>query len=100
MDRGIDFFRAAMKHGLEGIMAKDAASPYREGRRTTEWLKIKTHNRQEAVIGGFTAPRRSRQHLGAVVLGVYEGPDLVYIGHTGGGSDDRQLSELARNSTP
>ena len=98
--RGIDFFRAAVKHGLEGIMAKDGESPYREGRRGLEWLKIKTHNRQEAVIGGFTEPRRSRKHLGALILGVHDGPDLVYIGHTGGGSDEKQLAEIRRKLDP
>jgi bifunctional non-homologous end joining protein LigD len=98
--RGIDFFRAAAEHGLEGIIAKDGESPYREGRRGTAWLKVKTHDRQEAVIGGFTEPRRSRRHLGAVVLGVYDGPDLVYIGHTGGGSDERQLADLRERLDP
>jgi bifunctional non-homologous end joining protein LigD len=92
--RGIDFFRSAIEHGLEGIIAKDPESPYREGRRSGEWLKIKTHNRQEAVIGGFTAPRGSRKDLGALVLGVYDGPDLVYIGHTGGGFDEAELARL------
>jgi bifunctional non-homologous end joining protein LigD len=99
-ERGIDFFRAAVNLGLEGIMAKDGESPYREGRRGLEWLKIKTHNRQEAVIGGFTEPRRSRRHLGALILGVHDGTDLVYIGHTGGGSDERQLADLRRKLDP
>ena len=99
-ERGVEFFRAAVKHGLEGIIAKNSESPYREDRRSLDWLKIKTHNRQEAVIGGFTEPRRSRQHLGAVVLGVFDGPDLVYIGHTGGGSDARQLADLRRRLDP
>src|SRR5262249_40825403 len=52
--RGVAFFKAAVAQGLEGIIAKDAASPYREGARGGEWLKIKTRRRQEAVIGGFT----------------------------------------------
>jgi bifunctional non-homologous end joining protein LigD len=99
-ERGIAFFSAAIKHGLEGIVAKAANSPYREGRRGPDWLKIKTHNRQEAVIGGFTEPRRSRKHLGAVVLGMYEDNDLVYIGHTGGGSSEAQLAELRERLEP
>jgi len=98
--RGTDFFRAAVKHGLEGIVAKDGESPYREGKRGPDWLKIKTHNRQEAVISGFTEPRRSRKHLGALVLGVYDGSDLVYIGHTGGGSNAKQLAELREKLDP
>ena len=99
-NRGVEFFRAAVKHGLEGIIAKNGESPYREGIRGPEWLKIKTHHRQEAVIGGFTEPRRSRQHLGALVLGVYVGADLVYIGHTGGGSNAKELAGLRARLDP
>jgi bifunctional non-homologous end joining protein LigD len=97
---GIEFFAAAVELGLEGVVAKDSTSPYLEGRRSRSWLKIKTHNRQEAVIGGFTAPRGSRSHLGALVLGVYDGPDLVYIGHTGGGSSDKDLADIRRRLDP
>jgi bifunctional non-homologous end joining protein LigD len=98
--RGIAFFEAAEKHGLEGIMAKDGDSPYREGLRTHEWLKIKTRRRQEAVIGGFTEPRGSRNDLGALVLGVFEGKDLVYIGHTGGGFDTQGLADMRTKLEP
>ena len=75
-------------------MAKNADSKYREGMRSPDWLKIKTHSRQEAVIGGFTEPRGSRKNLGRLVLGVYEGDDLVYIGHTGGGFGTQGLADL------
>jgi bifunctional non-homologous end joining protein LigD len=74
---GIAFYEAARQQGLEGIIAKQADSPYRPGVRTEYWLKIKIRQQQEAVIGGFTEPRGGRQNLGAVVLGVYEGDDLV-----------------------
>ncbi len=85
---------AAAAKGLEGIMAKRADSIYQEGRRSRDWLKIKLRQRQEAVIGGFTRPRGSRQKFGALVLGVYEGGDLVYVGHTGGGFDAQSLAEV------
>lgn len=97
---GIRFFEAAVARGLEGIIAKDASSRYREGVRGTAWLKIKARNRQEAVIGGFTEPRGSRKDLGAVILGVYQGTDLVYIGHTGGGSRAEDLSQLRSRLEP
>jgi bifunctional non-homologous end joining protein LigD len=91
---GISLFRTAVENGVEGILAKDAASPYRPGTRGKDWLKIKATLRQEAVIGGFTAPRKGRQYLGALVLGVYESGNLVYIGHSGGGFTDRDLSDM------
>jgi bifunctional non-homologous end joining protein LigD len=97
---GKAFFDSAGKHGLEGILAKNADSPYREGIRGRDWLKIKTHRRQEAVIGGYTEPRGSRKSLGALVLGVYEGDELVYVGHTGTGFDTRTLADVHARLTP
>ncbi len=92
--QGKQFFELARQRGLEGIMAKQASGQYLPGKRAQQWLKIKTHQRQEAVIGGYTQPRGSRQYFGALVLGVYEGDDLVYIGHTGGGFDDAKLKNI------
>ena len=57
---GTKFFEEAERKGLEGIMAKRADSKYLSGARTDDWLKIKTSKRQEVVIAGFTAPRRTR----------------------------------------
>jgi bifunctional non-homologous end joining protein LigD len=98
--QGVAFFEAAVARGLEGIIAKHAGSPYREGVRGPEWLKIKSRQRQEAVIGGFTEPRGSRNDLGALLLGVYEGDDLVYIGHTGGGFDTAALADMRARLEP
>ncbi len=92
--KGTAYFRAARKLGLEGIMAKDLASPYRSGERTDEWQKIKTQKRQEAVIGGFTSPRASRGYLGSLVLGAYDEGKLIWIGNVGTGFNDRSLREL------
>jgi bifunctional non-homologous end joining protein LigD len=66
-------------------MAKRAMSKYLSGARTVDWLKIKTGKRQEAVIGGFTAPRRSRRYFGALVLALRDGKQWRYIGHVGTG---------------
>jgi bifunctional non-homologous end joining protein LigD len=74
--------------------AKDGNSVYREGRRSDCWLKVKANLRQEAVIGGFTRPNRSRQHFGALILGVYEGDALVHIGEVGGGFSARRLATV------
>ncbi len=92
--RGKEFFKKAAGLHWEGIMGKDSRSPYRTGKRSNEWVKIKTHMEQEAVIGGFTRPLGSRKYFGALVLGVYEKGKLEYIGHTGGGFDGAGLKEL------
>jgi bifunctional non-homologous end joining protein LigD len=97
---GQAFFQAALREGAEGIMAKDEQSKYLDGRRSHSWLKIKTHARQEAVIAGFTEPQGARQRLGALVLGVYEGKNLVYIGHTGGGFNQQSLEDLHAKLRP
>ena len=99
-DNGIAFFEAATERGLEGIIAKNAEGSYREGIRGPDWLKIKTHGRQEAVIGGYTEPRGKREHMGALILGVYEDEDLIYIGHTGGGFGAKGLEELWKRLQP
>lgn len=97
---GILFFRVVKEKGLEGIMAKHSQSPYRIGRRSRQWLKVKTHLTQEGVIAGFTQPRGSRKHLGALILGVYEGDELIYIGHTGGGFGAGILGEIREKLDP
>jgi bifunctional non-homologous end joining protein LigD len=99
-EHGVAFFEAAVAEDLEGIIAKKADSPYREGRRSHDWLKLKTHSRQEAVICGFTEPRGSRKHFGALVLGLYEGDELVYIGHAGGGLDTQDLADVRARLDP
>ena len=85
VEHGAAFFDAVAKQQVEGIVAKLAGSQYVAGQRTRAWLKIKAHQRQQAVIAGFTIERGSRRRLGALLLGVYQGNELVYIGHTGTG---------------
>lgn len=91
---GKDFFELARQNSLEGIVAKRASSQYLIGKRTRDWLKIKIRLQQEAVICGFTAPRGSRKKFGALVLGVYENNELVFIGLAGGGFDEAGLQEI------
>jgi bifunctional non-homologous end joining protein LigD len=93
-EHGMAFFQAVSEKGLEGIVAKDGRSRYREGLRSPSWLKIKTSLRREAVIGGFTEPKGSRTGLGSLVLGVYDKGALTYIGHAGTGFTDKSLGDL------
>ncbi|MFK4498941.1 bifunctional non-homologous end joining protein LigD [Bradyrhizobium japonicum] len=91
---GVKFFEEAERKGLEGIMAKRADSKYLSGARTGDWLKIKTSKRQEVVIAGFTAPRRTRPFFGALTLALREGNGWRYIGHVGTGLSHETLEEL------
>ncbi len=99
--QGKAFYRAARANRLEGIVAKLRASLYQPGIRSSAWLKIKIVRTQDVVIGGFTAPRNSRKHFGAILVGVYdEQGRFVYAGHTGGGFDEKALAALAKRMQP
>ncbi|MGV9010976.1 MAG: DNA ligase D [Flavobacteriales bacterium] len=100
LSRGKDFFAAAQEQDLEGVIAKRKDSIYQPGVRSKSWLKVKNHRAQEVVIGGYTAPRNSRKHFGALLLGVYEKGKLRYVGHTGTGFDARTLRELSATMKP
>jgi bifunctional non-homologous end joining protein LigD len=91
---GTKFFEEAERKGLEGIMAKRADSKYLSGARTDSWLKIKTSKRQEVVITGFTAPRRTRPFFGALTIALREGNGWRYIGHVGTGFSHEVLEDL------
>jgi bifunctional non-homologous end joining protein LigD len=97
---GTKFFDEAELRGLEGIMAKRADGKYLSGARTDNWLKIKTSKRQEVVIAGFTAPRRSRSCFGALVLAVRDMNGWRYIGHVGTGFSHKTLEELQAKLIP
>lgn len=107
-NKGLALFHEMQRRGLEGMVAKNANSSYREEVRGNDWLKIKTHLRQEVVIGGYTEPRGGRQYLGALLVGVYDDKgEFVYIGHSGGGIADEQrkqlqlkLAKLERKTSP
>jgi bifunctional non-homologous end joining protein LigD len=96
---GKALFTRARRLGVEGIVAKRRDSPYRSG-RSRDWLKVKTAIRQEFVIVGWTEPRGSRQHIGALLLGLYSGKELTYAGHVGTGFDEATLAELYRRLAP
>lgn len=97
---GVDFFSSVVKMDLEGMIAKRIASPYQPGKRSGDWLKIKNHSTQEAVIAGFTAPRGSRKYFGALILGIYKNGKLNYIGHTGTGFTSATLKKVYETIEP
>ncbi|WP_121356542.1 DNA ligase D [Flavisolibacter nicotianae] len=98
--KGKHFFDAALRQGLEGIMAKRADSVYQFDTRTPDWVKIKVARRQEVIIAGYTEPRRTRKFFGSLLLGVYEGNELVYVGHTGSGFNTQSLEQIYKRLQP
>ncbi|MET0397078.1 MAG: DNA ligase D [Longimicrobiaceae bacterium] len=87
--------------GWEGVVAKRTDAPYTPGARSSAWRKLKLEHRQEFVVGGWTEPRNSRQHIGALLLGYYDGEGrFVYAGHTGTGFTHKGLVEMARRLGP
>jgi bifunctional non-homologous end joining protein LigD len=92
---GTAFFELAKREGLEGIMAKRRDSPYRTT-RSREWVKIKAKHEQEFVVGGWTDPKGSRSAFGALLLGVYDGDALTYVGNVGTGFDATLLHDIGK----
>ena len=97
---GSKFFKQAQQQGLEGIIAKRCQSQYHSGARTADWLKIKTARRQEVVIAGYTAPRKSRLYFGALVLAIRDHEAWRYIGHVGTGFSHASLEALHAKLLP
>ncbi len=100
-DDGEALFEAAEKQGFEGVIAKRADSHYLPGKRTRDWLKIKTEHRQEFVIAGYTKGQGRRANtLGSLILAVNRGGDLVYVGNCGTGFTDAEIKKLLTKLKP
>jgi len=97
---GIDFFNAAQKMGLEGIIAKKSDSVYLADYRSKEWLKIKVHKRQEVVIAGYTKNEDTSKQFSSLLLGVYEDGALQYVGKVGTGFSDKVQKEMIAQFKP
>ena len=91
--QGEAFFQHACELGLEGIISKQARSPYRRG-RTRNWLKVKCSGREDFVICGYTAPKGARTGFGALLLGAWHGDTLLYTGKVGTGFNQQTLNKL------
>jgi bifunctional non-homologous end joining protein LigD len=97
---GKKMLKLARKQRWEGIIAKEVAFTYRPGMRSRSWLKLKIEFRQEFVVGGFTEPRNSKQHIGALLLGYFDHDRFIYVGHTGGGFTGAGLADISRRLKP
>lgn len=97
---GIDFFNAAQRMGLEGIIAKKANSVYASDVRSREWLKIKVHQRQEVIIAGFTKNEGTNKQFSALILAVYDKGELRYVGKVGTGFNEKVQKEMMAQFKP
>ncbi len=86
----------ALREGWEGLIVKEARSPYQSARRSPAWRKLKVVNEQEFVVGGWTEPRQTRPYFGALLLGVRDEKTgaLSYVGHTGTGFNQAELERV------
>jgi bifunctional non-homologous end joining protein LigD len=99
-EHGKDFFEAAEKLGLEGIIAKKADSIYTPDLRSRYWLKIKAQKRQEVLIGGYTLNEGTGKLFSSLLLGVYENGKLRFVGKVGTGFTDKLQKELMKLFKP
>jgi len=94
LEHGKELFALAEQNGLEGIVAKRADSPYVSD-RSPYWVKLKITKTVDAVVGGWTEARTSALPFGSLLLGLYQGKKLRFIGHVGSGFDAKKLRELS-----
>ena len=100
-DNGDRMMAEAEKGGWEGVIVKDVNAPYQPGKRSKSWLKVKLEKQQEFVVGGYTEPRNSREHIGSLLVGFYnDDGELIYAGHVGGGFTQRGLREMFKLLEP
>jgi bifunctional non-homologous end joining protein LigD len=100
-DDGKALLAAAKENGLEGVIAKRLGTRYCVGKRTRDWLKIKVHGGQEFVIAGYTKGKGRREgRFGALVLGHYEGDELVYAGNVGTGFTGEEIDRVLAKLRP
>jgi bifunctional non-homologous end joining protein LigD len=94
LEMGKELFALAEQNGLEGILAKRTDSPYVSD-RSPYWVKLKSTKTVDAVVGGWTAARTAALPFGSLLLGLYLGKKLQFIGHVGSGFDEKKLNELS-----
>lgn len=95
---GDSYFKAAVKMGLEGIMAKRDASSYQPGARSPDWIKIKKGLTVDLVVGGYIAGKGNRKaHFGGLLVGAYDLGKLIYVGRVGSGFSEQELELITES---
>jgi bifunctional non-homologous end joining protein LigD len=99
VEAGKELYEAVAKIPLEGVVAKRSDSRYVQ-KRSSDWLKVKVIQESEVVVAGYTEPRQSRSHFGALVVGLYRDKQLHYVAHVGTGFTDLTLKQLYQIMQP
>ena len=100
-EKGEDYFQAALKMGIEGIVAKRLDSVYEPGMRSQDWIKIKKSLKLDLVIGGYIPGKGGRApYFGGLLLGAYSHGLLQYVGRVGSGFTDKELAEIVSAFSP
>jgi bifunctional non-homologous end joining protein LigD len=100
-DDGAALFEVAQQGGLEGIISKRTTSTYQQGKRSRDWLKVKTEWNEEFVVAGYTrGSGRRAGTFGSLVLAVNDGSELRYVGNVGTGFDDAEIRKLLKLLKP
>ena len=100
IDNGKEAFAQAQSLELEGVMAKKAGSVYTIGKRTKDWLKIKTEKQQELIIGGYTLNEGTGKLFSALLLGIMEGKDFRFITPVGTGFNQKMQEAILKKLAP
>lgn len=93
LERGLAFFDACVKEGLEGVIAKRLDGVYLPGRRSTSWQKFKNNREADLVICGYQQGTAGRA-LGSLILGGYRDGQLIYQGKVGTGFNEQEAALL------
>jgi bifunctional non-homologous end joining protein LigD len=97
---GVELYSAAVASGFEGVIGKRKQSKYEAGKRSGAWLKVKSTQTADFVVGGYTKGKGSRVPLGALLLGAWQGKKLRYVSHVGSGFDGRSLQQVQARLEP
>ena len=84
----------------ESIKGSQKTSTYRPGKRSPDWLKIKSRPQQEFIVCGFGEGKGSRKPFGALLLGAYRNGKLRYFGNSGTGFSEKGLAEAIDRLRP
>ena len=97
---GIELYRAALANGFEGVIGKRRQSKYESGKRSASWIKVKSTQSAEFVVGGYTTGKGARAPLGALLIGYWQDKKLRYASHVGSGFDEQSLASMRARLEP